>query len=128
MKLRPVVDLAARTIHFEPEAEVRERLESQGRLNNRWAVKYHAEAMQDFFHTQDGRIVHLRDVGPLEAGAEKIRSDIEEMGPGQKAGVHAASQSARGCFFTLRLCCAGLSSSAPSRHIPSDRREGLRDC
>ena len=51
VKLRPLVDRATRTIHFEPEAEVRERLEAEGCYVNRWAVSRRTEAVQDFFDT-----------------------------------------------------------------------------
>ena len=94
VRLRPILDRAALTIHFEPEAEVRERLEAERLLVNRWAVSRRTEAVEDFFDTRDGRIINLDDCFELEEGAAKIRRDIEEMEDGQKDGINEAEKRA----------------------------------
>ena len=55
-----------------------------------------SEPMANFFDTQDGRIVHLGDIGQLEAGAERIRHDMEAMEPGQERGKRTAIARATG--------------------------------
>ena len=38
VRLRPIIDPISMTVRLEPETEVRERLEAEGRFLNRWAV------------------------------------------------------------------------------------------
>ena len=53
VRLRPIIDPIAMTVSLEPEAEVRERLEGEGRFLNRWAVCKRNGPASSLFVTHD---------------------------------------------------------------------------
>ena len=95
--LRPVVDLACGAIRFEPEAEVRAQLQSEGVLGE----DGDSEPLQDLIRTREGRRMHLSDIEFLEQTAADITYDMQWMKKLQSDGMkYVRGQSMR---WTLAL-------------------------